>query len=184
MEREEKKRVQKERLAERKTQIAAEALAAARAEKEKAMKKIPPPQPAFRTNKVAPPKFWGRGLQTRHGSFNAHESLGAYSDMANANFLIKQPKNTLPMERVGINPFGVYDELPAIQHAAQLPQVKASQKDPMRRKFYLPDEISWLADELDTVLPKDELAYIRKGGPTEIEETPGFETRMKYFQFF
>jgi hypothetical protein len=179
MEREEKKRVQKERLEIRKVEILAEAAAKIAAEKA-AKKPVVVPHP-FRTTKIAP-KFWGRGLQTRHGSFHAHGSLGVNADLANANFLLKQPNNTLPMERVRLNPFGMYDELPSI-FQDESSRVKVVQRDPMRRKFYLPDEISWLADELDTVLPKDELEYIRKGGVAEGGGESGFETRMKYFQF-
>jgi len=38
---------------------------------------------------------------------------------------------------------------------------------------------------LESVLPRDELDYIRNGGLGEYEEVSGtgFETRMKYFQF-
>lgn len=184
MEREDKKRIQKERLEQRKADIAAEALAAAIAEKAAlaAKKAAAIVQQPFRSNKVAPPKFWGRGLQTRSGIFAAHESLGLNAELANANFLTKQPVNSLPMERVRINPFGMYEELPGIEK--NVARKVSERKDPMRRKFAMPHGIGWLADELDkTGLPKNELDYIRNGGPVEYEETPAFETRMKYYQF-
>lgn len=82
----------------------------------------------------------------------------------------------LPMERVRVNPFGMYEKVPGIGRDGE---------EGMRRKFGMPDGVEWLADELESVLPRDELDYIRNGGLGEYEEVSGtgFETRMKYFQF-
>lgn len=175
IEREEKRRAQKERLIQRKAQAAEEAKAAAAAafaEKQRIRKAIleaTKPTNSIGPRKAAPPKFWGTGVQRRKGAYFAHSNNNSNRDRAYENFLVKQPTNVLPMERVKINPFGAYD------NEADGP---ADKPDPLRKQFFAPSQVSWLADELDTVLTKQELSYIREEGD---EEAPTFSTRMKYW---
>lgn len=146
--------------------------------------KVVGPSSSFNSRQGIKVKIWGAGKQTRkefhthtskcHGSRETVDALlcDHSSRHNNGNFLQKMPTNGLPMELVYLEPFA----------EPRLPSTAPRRLEPIMgvKKYFGIDHSGWLADELDSVLPKKELEYIRNGG-SQRAPFAGFTTRLKYY---